>query len=810
MLSASRGTTTGLAAVLCAVGWLVVAPVSSGWAQTPSSSHRALLDRYCVTCHNERLRTAGLTLDTVDLADVAAEAEVWEMVVRKLRADAMPPGGRPRPDRGASAALVTWLETALDRAAAERPDPGRRPAIHRLNRTEYANAVGALLGLEVDARELLPADDTDVHGFDNIADVLSTSPALLERYMSAARKVSRLAIGLAPAGPSLRTYDVPQELFQVARMSEDLPFGSRGGFAIRHHFPVDGEYVIRVRLQRSLYGHVRGIATRHELDLRLAGALLQRFSVGGVDAGDPPPSGFGGTIDASPEWEKYASEADAGLEVRVPVTAGTHVVGVSFVPQVWAAEDVRQPRHTGFGADTSAMLDSDPAVESVEIGGPYGVDGPGETPSRERVFVCRPTGPSDETRCATTILSTLVRRAYRRPVTGADIETLLGFYNARPGASFDARIQLGLQMILADPEFLFRVEYDPPDLADGTAYRISDLDLASRLSFFLWSSIPDDELLDVAIRGELADPTVLRQQVRRMLADARSRALVENFAGQWLVLRNIRDVEPDSDLLPEFDENLREAFQRETELFVESQLRDDRSVVDLLNADYTFLNERLARHYGIPNVYGSHLRRVRVDEAQRGGLLGHGSLLTVTSYPNRTSPVLRGKWLLENILGSPPPEPPPDVPALEERGSDGQPQSVRARLEAHRENPVCAACHAPMDPLGFALENFDAVGMWRSTDAGAPIDASGTLPGGREFQGFAGLRELLVTEYRDQFVSTVIERLLTYALGRGLQYYDAPAVRQIRQAAASSDHRWSSIILGIVESTPFQMRRAES
>ena len=795
-----------MAAVLCAAGWLVVAAVSSGWAQTPSSSHRALLDRYCVTCHNERLRTAGLTLDTVDLADVAAEAEVWEMVVRKLRADAMPPGGRPRPDRGASAALVTWLETALDRAAAERPDPGRRPAIHRLNRTEYANAVGALLGLEVDARELLPADDTDVHGFDNIADVLSTSPALLERYMSAARKVSRLAIGLAPAGPSLRTYDVPQELFQVARMSEDLPFGSRGGFAIRHHFPVDGEYVIRVRLQRSLYGHVRGIATRHELDLRLAGALLQRFSVGGVDAGDPPPSGFGGTIDASPEWEKYASEADAGLEVRVPVTAGTHVVGVSFVPQVWAAEDVRQPRHTGFGADTSAMLDSDPAVESVEIGGPYGVEGPGETPSRERVFVCRPTGPSDETRCATTILSTLARRAYRRPVTGADIETLLGFYNARPGASFDARIQLGLQMILADPEFLFRVEYDPPDLADGTAYRISDLDLASRLSFFLWSSIPDDELLDVAIRGELADPAVLRQQVRRMLSDARSRALVENFAGQWLVLRNIRDVEPDPDLLPEFDENLREAFQRETELFVESQLRDDRSVVDLLNADYTFLNERLARHYGIPNVYGSHMRRVRVDEAQRGGLLGHGSLLTVTSYPNRTSPVLRGKWLLENILGSPP----PDVPALEERGSDGQPQSVRARLEAHRENPVCAACHAPMDPLGFALENFDAIGMWRSTDAGTPIDASGTLPGGREFQGFAGLRELLVTEYRDQFVSTVIERLLTYALGRGLQYYDAPAVRQIQQAAASSDHRWSSIILGIVDSTPFQMRRAES
>ena len=475
MLSASRGTTTGLAAVLCAAGWLVVAAVSSGWAQTPSSSHRALLDRYCVTCHNERLRTAGLTLDTVDLADVAAEAVVWEMVVRKLRADAMPPGGRPRPDRGASAALVTWLETALDRAAAERPDPGRRPAIHRLNRTEYANAVGALLGLEVDARELLPADDTDVHGFDNIADVLSTSPALLERYVSAARKVSRLAIGLAPAGPSLRTYDVPQELFQVARMSEDLPFGSRGGFAIRHHFPVDGEYVIRVRLQRSLYGHVRGIATRHELDLRLAGALLQRFSVGGVDAGDPPPSGFGGTIDASPEWEKYASEADAGLEVRVPVTAGTHVVGVSFVPQVWAAEDVRQPRHTGFGADTSAMLDSDPAVESIEIGGPYGVEGPGETPSRERVFVCRPTGPSDEIRCATTILSTLARRAYRRPVTGADIETLLGFYNARPGASFDARIQLGLQMILADPEFLFRVEYDPPDLADGTAYRISDL-----------------------------------------------------------------------------------------------------------------------------------------------------------------------------------------------------------------------------------------------------------------------------------------------------------------------------------------------
>ncbi len=809
MLSFSRGTGTAVSAVLCAVGWLVVAPVSTGWAQTPSSSHRALLDRYCVTCHNERLRTAGLTLDTVDVANVVGEAEVWEKVVRKLRAGAMPPGGRPRPDRGASAALVAWLETELDRAAAESPNPGRRPAVHRLNRTEYANAVGALLDLEVDARELLPADDTDVHGFDNIANVLSTSPALLERYMSAARKVSRRAIGIAPAGPSLHTYEVPQELFQAARMSEDLPFGSRGGFAIRHHFPVDAEYVIRVRLQRSLYGHVRGIATRHELDVRLEGALLQRFSVGGEDAGPPPPSGFAGTVDASPEWEKYASEADAGLDVRVRVKAGTRVVGVSFVPQVWVAEDVRQPRHTGFGADTSAMLESDPAVESVEIGGPYGVEGPGETPSRERVFVCRPTGPSDEATCAATILSTLARRAYRRPVTEADIETLLGFYNARPGASFDARIQLGLQMILADPEFLYRVEYDPPDLPDGTVYRISDLELASRLSFFLWSSIPDDELLAVATRGELSDPAVLRQQVRRMLADARSRALVENFTGQWLVLRNIKDVEPDPNLLPEFDENLREAFQRETELFVESQLRDDRSVVDLLSADYTFLNERLARHYGIPNVYGSHLRRVRVDGTERGGLLGHGSLLTVTSYPNRTSPVLRGKWLLENILGAPPPEPPPDVPALEERGADGQPQSVRARLEAHRANPVCAACHAPMDPLGFALEHFDAVGMWRSTDAGTPIDASGTLPDGRAFQGFAGLRELLVTEYRDQFVSTVVEKLLTYALGRELHYYDAPAVRQIRQTAASTDHRWSSIILGIIESTPFQMRRAE-
>ena len=796
--------------MLGAVCWLLVTSVSAGWAQTPPSSHRALLDRYCVTCHNERLGTAGLMLDTLDVANVAGEAEVWEKVVRKLRAGAMPPGGRPRPGRAVSAALVTWLETELDRAAAESPNPGRRPAVHRLNRTEYANAVGDLLGLEVDARELLPADDSDVHGFDNIADVLSTSPALLERYMSAARKVSRLAIGLAPAGPSLRTYDVPQELFQTARMSEDLPFGSRGGFAVRHHFPVDGEYVIRVRLQRSLYGHVRGIATRHELDVRLEGSLLERFSVGGEDAGAPPPAGFGGTIDASPEWEKYASEADAGLDVRVRVDAGTRVVGVSFVPQVWAAEDVRQPRHVGFGADTSAMLDSDPAVESVEIGGPYGVDGPGETPSRERVFVCRPTGPSDEATCAATILSTLARRAYRRPVTEADVETLLGFYNARPKASFDARIQLGLQMILADPEFLFRVEYDPPDLADGTVYRVSDLELASRLAFFLWSSIPDDELLDVATRGELGDPAVLRQQVRRMLADARSRALVENFAGQWLVLRNIKDVEPDPNLLPEFDENLREAFGRETELFVESQLRDDRSVVDLLSADYTFLNERLARHYGIPNVYGSHMRRVPVDGTERGGLLGHGSLLTVTSYPNRTSPVLRGKWLLENILGSPPPEPPPDVPALEERGADGQPQSVRARLEAHRANPVCAACHAPMDPLGFALENFDAVGMWRATDAGTSIDASGTLPDGREFQGFAGLRALLVTEYRDQFVSTVVEKLLTYALGRGLQYYDAPAVRRIRQDAASSDHRWSSIILGIVESTPFQMRRAES
>jgi mono/diheme cytochrome c family protein len=771
---------------------------------------KSLLDKYCIGCHNSTLKTAGLVLENADLANVGARADVWEKVARKLRAGSMPPIGRPRPEAPAVSTFVGRLENALDRAAALSPNPGR-PAIHRLNRTEYANAIRDVLALDIDGRSLLPADDSDKHGFDNIADVLSLSPALLERYMTAARKISRLAVGTGANEPVMASYAVPRTLVQDARMNDELPFGSRGGVAIHHYFPADGEYSIRVRLQRNLYDIVRGLGASHRLEVRLDGVRIKVFTVGGESHGETAPVAFGGTIDGSAEWEVYAREADAGFELRVPAKAGMRVVTATFGSDVWVPDEIVQPRQTGFGHDVNELFDGDPAVDAVTITGPYQMAGPGDTPSRRRIFVCHPSRPADEDGCATTILATLARRAYRRPISDEDVQALMRFYNARRGASFDARIELALQMVLAAPEFLFRIERDPQGPASTPVYQVSDLALASRLSFFLWSSIPDDPLLDLAARGKLREPAVLERQVRRMLADPKAKALVDNFAGQWLVLRNIRDVTPDPDLFPDFDENLRDAFQRETELFVESQIHDDRSVVDLLSANYTYVNERLARHYGIPNVYGDRFRRVSFREDQpRGGLLGQGSLLTVTSYPNRTSPVLRGKWLLENILGTPPPEPPPNVPALKEKGDNGQPQTVRGRLEQHRKNPVCAACHAPMDPLGFALENFDAIGTWRTADAGAAIDANGSLPSGAQFDGLAGLRKVLVTSYRQQFVKTVIEKLLTYALGRAVDYDDLPTVRSIARGASGADARWSAIILGIVKSTPFQMRRASS
>ena len=780
-------------------------------AQDRPTEARALLDRYCITCHNEKLRTAGLTLDTIDVTHVSAGAEVWEKAIRKLRMGAMPPPGRPRPDQATADAFRSYLETSLDRAAAASPNPGRTEAVHRLNRVEYQNAIRDLLALEVDVAALLPADDADQHGFDNIAEVLSVSPLLLERYMSAARKISRLAVGRPPTGPAVETYRVPLLLLQDDRLSEDLPFGSRGGIAIRHYFPVDGEYTIKIRLQRNYVEYVRGLGTPHQLEIRLDGARIKQFRLGGEAPGNPAPGSYAGNIDGTPDWEQYMLHADEGLDLRLPVKAGPRVVGATFVRKLSEPEGVLQPRQTGFPLAVNERWDGNAAVDGVAIGGPYTVDGPGDTSSRRQIFVCRPQRSKDEEACAKKILSTLARRAYRRPVTSADVETLLSFYQSgRRQGTFDAGIQSALGRLLVDPDFLFRIERDPPHVASSTTYRISDLELASRLSFFLWSSIPDDELLEVAARGKLNDPKVLGEQVRRMLADARSKTLVDNFTGQWLVLRNLRSVSPDPNVFPDFDENLRAAFQRETELFVDSVLREDRSVVELLTADYTFVNERLARHYRIPNVYGNRFRRVTLTGEQRGGLLGHGSLLTVTSYPNRTSPVLRGKWVLESILGTPPPPPPPNVPGLPDRGEGGKPASVRERLEQHRKNPACAVCHAPMDPLGFALENFDAIGTWRTTnEARAPIDTSAALPDGTQFQGLAGLRGVLLS-HREHFVGALTEKLLAYAVGRGVEYYDQPSIRKIIRDAAPNDYRWSSIVLGIVQSTTFQMRRSAS
>ena len=780
-----------------------------------AAPHRAVLDRYCVTCHNERLLTAGLALDTANIEQVAEGAAVWEKVVTKLRTRAMPPVGRPRPDPETYDTVASWLETRLDRAYATRPDPGRTETFHRLNRAEYQNAVRDLLALDVDVRTLLPGDDVDEHGFDNMADVLTLSPALMERYVSAARKIGRLAVGRSPLVPTVETYTVPILMLQDDRMSDDLPFGSRGGIAIHHHFPVDGDYDLQIRLHRNYVDYVRGLGTRQELDVRLDGVLVKRFAFGGDQPlVTRPPASYAGNIFGDPEWEAYALFADADLEVRFPAQAGPRVVGVSFVRKFAEPDGVLQPRQTAFALAVNDLRDGYASVDQVAIGGPYTIDGPGDTPSRRAVFRCRPTDRVDEEPCAREILSTLARRAYRRPVTDADIDTLLAFYDAgRAEGSFDAGIQLALERLLIAPDFLFRIERDPTDVGPATAYRLTDIEIASRLSFFLWSSVPDDEVLDLAERGELDDPTVLEQQTRRMLRDPRSKALVDNFAGQWLYLRALKGVVPDANAFPEFDENLREAFQRETELFLESQFREDRSVLDVLGADYTFVNERLAAHYGIAGVYGSHFRRVALvgeQAGRRGGIFGHGSLLTVTSYPNRTSPVLRGKWVLTNMLGTPPPPPPPDVPDLPERGDGGRPATVRDRLQQHRENPACAVCHAPMDPLGLSLENYDAIGAWRTTgEADLPIDASGALPDGTEFHGPAGLRTV-VLERQDQFVDTVTEKLLSYALGRGPEHVDRPVIRRIARDAASDNYRWSSIIVGIVKSTPFRMRRSAS
>ena len=799
---------------LMAAWFVLVSPLSANRPASPSpqvspaeqsSPLRPVLNRYCVGCHNDRLLTADLSLESMDAVHVAAGAEVWEKVIRKLRSGAMPPPGRPRPDPTVVENALAWLETELDRAAALAPDPGRTDSVHRLNRAEYRNAIRDLLALDVDVTSLLPADSADEHGFDNIASMLSVSPTLLDRYLSAARRLSRLAVGLPPSAPATEEYRVRLE--QDEYLGEDLPFGSRGGAAIRHRFPVDGEYVIDVRLYRQLFDVVVGLGSPHEVEIRVDGERILSSVVGGEETGGAPPAGFVGDIFGSPAWERYARNADAGLDVRFPARAGWRLVTVSFLGRPTEVEDgvPHPPRYP----ERDESLESNPWVHTVAIRGPYEVLGPGDTPSRRKIFTCRPAEPHEEEPCAERILTALAGEAYRRPASGREVATLLRFFReGRRDGTFDDGVQFALERLLADPKFLFRIEREPVDIASGTVYPVSDLDLASRLSFFLWSSIPDAELLGAAARGELSAPDQLERQVRRMLADDRAQALVDNFVGQWLLLRNLPSAAPDLNAFPDFDENLRAAFERETKLFVESMFREDRSVVDLLRANYTFVNERLARHYGIPHVYGSHFRRVTFgDDEPRGGLLGQGSFLTVTSYPNRTSPVLRGRWVLESLLGTPPPSPPADVPGLPDRGADGRPASVRERLERHRESPACATCHAPMDPLGFALENFDAVGGWRDAEGGTPVDSSAVLPDGTRFRGPAGLRAFLVGQRR-QFVEAMTEKLLAYALGRRLEYTDRPTVRGIVHDAAASDHRLSEIVLGIVRSPAFRMRRA--
>jgi mono/diheme cytochrome c family protein len=749
------------------------------------SNAAAVFKKYCVGCHNARLKTGGVVLNPEGLSHVAANAEVWERVDSKLRSYSMPPAGVPRPDQATYDSVASLLESELDQSAAAKPNPGNLPLLHRLTRTEYENAIRDLLALDVLPKEmdysvLLPPDSGS-SGFDNIADLLFVSPSTMERYLNAARKISRLAIGDGNHPPLVNTYRLSPEQPQDAAM-EGLPIGTRGGLAIRSDFPLDAEYTIKIELA--------GVAREpQQLEISVDGERIQLVPIGGNSG---PGRGGRGKARSEP------------LLFRVPIMAGPRIIGVTFIERTEARdEETLRPRMRGRGAQ--------PAITLVTLSGPYHPKGPGDTPMRQRIFVCRPTGPTDELPCAKRILSTLTRRAYRRPVSDDDLQDLLPFYDAgRKEESFDVGIEKALQRILVSPQFLFRIERDRADAVSGELYRITDLELASRLSFFLWSSIPDDELLNVAAAGKLKDKAVLQQQVRRMLADPRSESMVSNFASQWLLLRDIEVKRPDALIFPDFDENLRTAFERETELFVDSVLRENRSVLDLLTANYTFVNERLAKHYGIPNVEGSYFRRVTFPEGSvRGGLLGQGSILTNTSYSVRTSPVLRGKWVLENLLSAPPPPRPPNIPDLKTEGATaGKTLSMREAMTQHRADPACAGCHARMDPIGFAMENFDAVGRWRDNDNGNPIDVSGVLPDGTKLDGVSGLKQALL-RHPEEFVSTVARKMLMYAIGRNVQYFDAPAVRAIVRESSKSKYTFSALVLGVVESIPFQMRQAQ-
>ena len=767
-------------------------------------SYRALVSTYCVSCHNGKVKAGGLQLDAVNREDLGAHQEAWERVVRKLRARQMPPPNARRPDEATHMAALTALETALDAASAAAPNPGRTDTFRRLNRTEYRNAIRDLLALEIDPTALLPSDSASF-GFDNVT-VGNLSPTLLESYVSAAEKISQLAVGRPGLSVGGTTVRVKPDITQEGHI-EGLPLGTRGGALMSHLFPANGEYEITIRLARDRNEHIEGLFERHDIELLLDGEQVRVFTI-------EPPKAEGGPASDAPSH----ATLDSHMKVRVPVTAGQHVLAVTFPKKPsLLLETARQPYEAHFNYYRHPRLQ--PAVYEVSIIGPYNPAGAGDTPSRRRIFSCQPSSPKEQDACAKKILSTLMRRAYRRPVGDADLKKPLElFRSVKDADGFDAGIEMGLAAVLTSPEFLFRIERDPVSSNRAAAvpagapaapqiYRLSNIELATRLSFFLWSSIPDDELLDAAARGDLEKPAVLEKQVKRMLADPRAENLVTNFASQWLHLRNLDSITPDMRLFPDFDDNLRQAFRRETEMLVESVMLEDRSVLDLLRANYTFVNERLAKHYSIKNVYGSRFRRITFegDNAQRGGLLRQGSILLVTSYPTRTSPVIRGKWILDNVLGVPPPPPPPNVPALDDVKMVNRHATVRERLAEHRKNPTCAGCHRLTDPVGFALENYDAVGRWRTQDGGAPIDASGTLYDGTDFRAVAGLQKAILN-HPELFVTTLSEKLLTFAIGRGIGHYDAPAMRKIVRDSSAQDYRFSAVVLGVVNSLPFRMR----
>ncbi len=768
----------------------VLAMVFGGNVHAAESSDGVSIEQFlqthCTDCHDQATATGGLSLEDLDVADVGQAPDAWERVLRRLERRQMPPLDMPRPQEDEYQAIVAELASRLDQAAATHPNPGRTDTFRRLTRTEYGNAIRDLLALEIDVTTLLPADESS-HGFDNVT-VGNLSPTLLSRYISAARQISQIAVGGQARTPMSRTVRLRPDITQEQHV-EGLPLGTRGGTLIAHSFPRDGVYEIQVRLMRDRDEHVEGLNREHELQMLLDREVVKSFTL------------------ERPNSNVEHANVDAHLTARITVPAGPHQVGVTFLQQASSLlETKRQPYDAHYNFYRHPRLS--PAIYQVSITGPYESSGAGDSPSRRRIFICRPENAGDEETCARRILSVVARRAYRRSITDADLQQPLAFYHAaRNDGDFESGIQSALSAILVNPNFLFRIEHDPSDISPETTYPVSDTELASRLAFFLWSSLPDDELLELAERGVLNDDGVLASQVRRMLRDERSRSLVTNFAGQWLHLRNLDGLTPDLRAFPDFDDNLRQAFRQETELFFESILREDRSALDLIDADYTFLNERLATHYNVPHIYGSHFRRVSLgEESRRGGLLRQGSILMATSYATRTSPVIRGKWVLENLMGSPPPPPPDNVPPLEDNTVAAE-LSVRDRLAAHRANPACASCHNLIDPVGLSLENFDAVGRWRDREAGAVVDASGGLPDGSEFVGVEGLEQGLLAR-PEIFVGTLAEKLLTFALGRGVEPSDGPAVREILREAEADDYRFSSLIVGIARSTLFRMRRS--